>query len=105
MKKNLIIIVGVLFAITIILSTIIYINKENNDKEIKLQEMKQQEEEKKQRNLKNCINTAKNSRSDLWKANCIDPDGNCSISSQKTIDWIESRYQQDLNNCYKLYKN
>lgn len=63
------------------------------------------QEQGKQSELKRCIESAKESRTDLWNANCTkQSDGGCTIQNNTgTIDWIEDRYQSDLNNCYKLY--
>lgn len=47
-----------------------------------------------------CIEEANAKRDDLWNANC-DEEGY--ISSMDTIEWIEARYEQDLQNCYRLY--
>lgn len=64
-------------------------------------------EEKRQNSLSNCIANAKTARNNLWNANCTkQSDGSCTINNNSgTIEWIEKRYQQDLNNCYQLYGN
>ena len=47
-----------------------------------------------------CIREAKIEREDLWDANS-DEEGY--ISDMESIEWIEQRYEQDLNACYRLY--
>lgn len=75
--------------------------KEN--KELEQIEFQQQQEEEKQRLLKNCISDAENDRHDLWEANCPDDNPNCSLDSS-VVEWIDSRYEQDIENCNSLYK-
>lgn len=96
---------------TLIISVGIY-SYFNYQKEVLKQEkederIKDEKEEKKlkQANLNNCITTAKNNRTNLWNQNCTtQSDGSCTIKNGTgTIEWIEKRYQQDLNNCYQLY--
>lgn len=97
-KDNKVIIISVCIVITIaIISGSILINTY-----IKL-ENKNKNEIDRQENLYACITDAKNNRNDLWNVNCKDPDGKCTISDQSTINWIEKRYEQDLDNCYQLY--
>lgn len=108
--KMLAIIFSSVIILTIIIGGFITINtylKEESDKEqnsLKLEEQRNQEQER-QENLSNCINRANISRSTLWNNNCdIQADGSCTIPSNSgTVEWIEQRYQQDLNNCYQLY--
>lgn len=101
-KDNKIIIISicVVIAITIISGSVLintYIKLENKDKN----------EIDRQDNLYDCITDAKSARTSLWDSNCTkQKDGSCTIDSDsKTIDWIEKRYQQDLNSCYQLYGN
>lgn len=75
--------------------------------EIKLFEKQEQKNVQRQNNLNNCINQAKTERTNLWNSNCTkQSDGRCTINSNNGIsNWIEQRYQQDLNSCYQLYGN
>ena len=97
----------IIFIIFMIIMLVIIVTniKENND--IKELELKEEQEEERQDKLKACISTAKNDRSDLWNSNCTEEaDGKCTIKNNSgTIDWIEQRYEQDINNCYELYGN
>lgn len=65
----------------------------------------EQQEELRQNKLQTCISQAKTIRDDLWNANCTkQKNGSCTIQNGTgTIEWIEERYQTELNNCYKLY--
>ncbi len=83
--------------------------KEESEKEqtnLKLENEEKAEKER-QENLSVCIVQAKTSRENLWNNNCdTQTDGSCTIPSNSgTIEWIEQRYQQDLDNCYQLYGN
>ncbi len=94
----------IIFIIFMIIVLIIIVTniKENND--IKELELKEEQEEKRQDKLKTCISTAKNDRSDLWEANCPDDNPNCKLQSN-IVEWIDTRYQQELEICYELYGN
>ena len=52
--------------------------------------------------LKLCFEEAERSRTNLWNANCPDGETECSLPID-TIDWIDSRYEQDIENCNSLY--
>ncbi len=71
-------------------------------KETERLELKQKQEKDNQIKLKTCIEGAENNRKALWRANCPDDNSNCSLY-QNTIDWIDSRYNQDIKNCNSLY--
>ena len=86
----------------IFLIIIVTIIKENND--IKELIIKEEQEEKRQDKLKTCISTAKNDRSALWEANCPDDNLNCKLQSN-IVEWIDTRYKQELEICYELYGN
>ena len=77
--------------------------KQNEENERLEKEQKALEQQK--NNLSNCINQAKNNRTNLWNSNCTkQADGRCTLSNN-LITRIEQRYEQDLNNCYQLYGN
>lgn len=109
-KDNKIIIISICGVITIaIISSSILINtylKEQSDREqtqMKL-DSERENEENRQYKLSNCISTAKTNRTDLWESNCPEKNPNCSLNSD-IVDWIDKRYQQELNSCYQLYGN
>lgn len=70
--------------------------KQNQENE----RLKQEQENKDyyRRQLTNCINEAKTSRSNLWSSNCPDSNPNCSLNSN-VVEWIDERYQQEVNEC------
>lgn len=86
MKKKVIItlIIGVILIVCVTISTYLIINYKK-DKAFQLDV---------------CMAEAKTDRDDLWEVNS-DEDGY--ISDMETIEWIESRYEQELWNCYRLY--
>lgn len=112
-KSIYIIIICFIICITIIgsIGTYSYFNyqKEVLKQEKEDERIKQEKEDKelKQLNLNNCITNAKNNRTNLWNQNCTNQsNGSCTIKNGTgTIEWIEQRYQQDLNNCYQLYSD
>lgn len=112
LNKTLIIICSSIIILVIIICSFMTYNtylKEESEKEqtnLKLENEEKIEKER-QENLSICINQAKTSRTNLWNSNCTtQANGNCTIPNNSgTIDWIEQRYQQDLNNCYQLYGN
>ena len=77
------------------------------EKEDKRLESEQKADETRQEQLNICIIQAKNNRTNLWNSNCTNQsNGSCTINSNSGIvEWIEQRYQQDLDNCYQLYGN
>lgn len=109
-NKTLIITFSSIIILTIIIGGFITINtylKEESNKEQNILKLEKQEKQEKERqeNLSNCINRANISRTNLWNNNCdIQANGSCTIPNNSgTIEWIDQRYQQDLNNCYQLY--
>ena len=64
--------------------------------------LEQSAENNRQKNLLNCYNKAEKNRINLWNANCDNGETNCSLP-HSTIDWIDNRYKQDINNCNSLY--
>lgn len=107
--KTIFIFVIILFLITSITVSLSIGIKEKAEKD-KLQlklDNENANEEKRQNSLANCIANAKTARNNLWNANCTkQTNGSCTINNNSgTIEWIEKRYQQDLNNCYQLYGN
>ena len=110
--KPIIIIPVSVIILTIIIGAFITYNtylQEESEKEqtdLKLDREEETERER-QENLSICINQAKTSRTNLWNSNCTtQANGNCVIPSNSgTVEWIEQRYQQDLDNCYQLYGN
>lgn len=88
---------------TVIINTYI---KEQGDKELtklKLEETRKTEKER-QDNLQQCITDADIARTDLWASNCPAKNPNCKLDSY-IVEWIDKRYEQNLNNCYQLYGN
>lgn len=77
------------------------------EKEDKRLESEQKADETRQEQLNICIVQAKNNRTILWNSNCTNQsNGSCTINSNSGIvEWIEQKYQQDLDNCYQLYGN
>ena len=110
--KSIIIISLSIIILTIIIGGFITFNtylQEESEKEqtnLKLESEKEAERER-QESLSLCIVQAKTSRENLWNSNCtIQTNGDCTIPSNSgTVEWIEQRYQQDLDNCYQLYGN
>lgn len=100
----------IIVCITVVLSVGIYSFSNYKKEELKQQEENnrfnaQQEKITGQQNLlKYCIEQAKATRTDLWESNCPDNNPNCSLSPN-TVQWIDSRYQQELDSCYELYGN
>lgn len=103
----------IIICITVISSVGIF-SYSNYQKEQLKQEQENERIKKEQKNaqlrqnqLNNCITQAKSNRRNLWNSNCTKQvDGSCTIKSNSgTSEWIEQRYQQDLNNCYQLYGN
>jgi len=103
--NNILTFVGIIIFIIMIFVAISIDIKENN-KNLRL-EKEQEAELTRQENLSNCISQAKSDRNDLWNNNCTkQSDGSCTIRNNTgTIDWIEQRYEQDLDSCYELYGN
>lgn len=98
------IIITLIIAITfiIIISIFLFFNYQNEKlKNERLNEV-QTEEENRQNDLQNCYYEAEQSRTNLWNANCDNGETNCSLP-RSTIDWIDSRYKQDVENCNSLY--
>lgn len=108
MKKNLSFKIIAILSVLIFLLTLTFLcfdykkQSNKNKTELELLELKQAQEEKKQRDLKNCIQDAKTARTGLWNANCPDGESGCSLN-QTTIKWIDNRYEQDIRNCNSLY--
>ena len=111
--KNYTLIYLIIVCITIVSSVGIFSYSNYHKEQLKQkQENKRIESEQKaaqlrQNQLNNCITQAKSNRRNLWNSNCTkQADGSCTIKSNSgTSEWIEQRYQQDLNNCYQLYGN
>lgn len=101
-----IVLVILIIAGAILLGIFIMEQSDKEQTQMKLEQALRQEKTR-QKNLENCIQTAKDSRSNLWDANCTkQSNGSCTIpNNSKTVDWIEQRYQQDLDSCYELYGN
>lgn len=98
----------IIFSIVIVLIIMTFITINTNIKEKNKNrrlEQEQQQEEERQTKLSECISTAKRNRSDLWNNNCTkQSDGSCTIQSKTgTVEWIEQRYEQDIDNCNELY--
>ena len=93
----------IIFILFMIIMLIIIVTniKENND--IKELESKEEQEEERQQNLRTCYRTAESDRKSLWKSNCPDDNPNCSLSPN-IVEWIDNRYEQDIENCNSLYK-
>ena len=104
-KKDFKLMYLVIICITIVLSVGIF-SYSNYQKEQLKQEQENNRLQNNQNKLTICISQAKNNRTNLWNNNCTkQSNGSCTINNSKTIEWIEQRYQQDLNNCYQLYGN
>lgn len=99
-NKSLIIIVCIIMISIIIIIAITEYNKTSRI------EAEQMNEYVRQEDLKDCIETANNKRTSLWDNNCNkQANGKCTINNRDMIDWIEQRYEQELDNCYELYGN
>lgn len=70
--------------------------KQNQENERLKQEQDDRDYYRKQ--LTDCINNAKTSRSNLWSSNCPDNNPNCSLNSN-VVEWIDERYQQEVSEC------
>lgn len=107
-NKFVIISICVVLIVAIISGSILvntYIREQSNKEQTQMRlDNSNQNEISRQNNLSSCISKAKTSRNNLWEANCPEKNPNCSLQMDK-IEWIDSRYQQDLNNCYQLYGN
>lgn len=109
MNKTVLIYTSVVITILIIslTSLILFFNYKEaqlkEEKKIEQIKLEQQQEEERQKKLQKCISNAENSRTNLWKANCPADNKNCSLPAS-TIEWIDSRYEQDIKNCNSLYK-
>lgn len=94
----------VLICITIICSISIYsffiYHKEELKQEQENQRLKQEQESKEyyRKQLANCLNSANINRTNLWNANCPDGKSDCKLDSD-IVDWIDSRHQQEVNEC------
>lgn len=98
------IIITIIIAITfiIIISVFLFFNYQNEKlKNERLNEV-QTEEENRQYELQSCYSAAERSRTNLWNANCPDNQTGCKLDSS-IVDWIDSRYEQDIENCNSLY--
>lgn len=98
------IIITIIIAITfiIIISVFLFFNYQNEKlKNERLNEV-QTEEENRQYDLQSCYSAAEQSRTNLWNANCPDGQTGCKLDSS-VVDWIDSRYEQDIENCNSLY--
>ena len=101
-KKIIILSISILLSMCILGGSLIFINILNNDNKIKMQEMEEEKEYERQKNLNNCFSNARHNRQNLWEANCPANNKNCSLRAD-TINWIESRYESDIKNCHVLY--
>lgn len=98
------IIITIIIAITfiIIISVFLFFNYQNEKlKNERLNEV-QAEEKNRQYDLQSCYSAAERSRTSLWNANCPDGQTGCKLDSS-VVDWIDNRYEQDIENCNSLY--
>lgn len=67
---------------------------------IQQSDLESYKESKNKQNLEQALETAKKNRESLWDAN---KDENGKIRSQEIVDWIEKKYQDEIDLALKLY--
>lgn len=101
LKNNKLIVAGtILISLFIIAITIIVINILNNNNKIKLQKMQENERNEKSEKIRSCTNAADANRTYNIRSNCENTK-ECPI---EVVQWADSRYEQEVNNCYNIYK-
>ncbi len=105
MKKiNLKFISIIIICFTILCSIGIFSYFSYHKEELKLQQenerLKKEEKSKdyNRQQLTACISQAGINRTNLWNANCPENKPNCSLQMDQ-IEWIDKRYEQEVNEC------
>ena len=96
---SLIIICITIFSSIGVFSYFIYHKEElKQDQQNQRLEKEQENRDYYREQLTNCINTASINRTNLWNSNCPNGNSNCKLDS-KVVEWIDNRYQQEVNEC------